>query len=73
METYTFVFKSAVFDDLMNGKGAPPTETKLFAKIAQLNSEGNHVRVISEGTGELIHEFLPTSRSNESSEARDPD
>jgi hypothetical protein len=48
----------------MKGKGAPPRETELFAKIARLNREGHHVRIIGEGTGELIHEFLPKSQSS---------
>jgi hypothetical protein len=67
MDTYTFMFKTAIFEALMKGKGGPVTDTDLFARIARVNREGHHVRIIDEATDELIHEFLPKSQSNESS------
>ena len=67
METYTFVFTSVDFQDLMKGKsGVPAQAVQLFARVAKLNAEGHHVRIIEKNTGELIHEFLPKSRFNES-------
>jgi hypothetical protein len=67
METYTFVFTPADFNDLINGKnGVPVPAVQLFDSVAKLNAAGHHVRIIEKNTGELLHEFLPTSRSSES-------
>ena len=65
METYTFVFTSVDFQDLMKGKsGVPAQAVQLFARVAKLNAEGHHVRIVEKNTGELLHEFLPPSRSS---------
>ncbi len=64
METYTFVFTLADFNDLMKGNsGVSAAATQLFAKVTKLNADGHHVRIIEKNTGELLHEFLPKSRS----------
>jgi hypothetical protein len=66
METYTFMFKCADFEDLMKGRsGVPVTEVQLFARVASLNAAGHLVRIIDKDTGNLTHEFLPKSRSGE--------
>jgi hypothetical protein len=58
METYTFVFTAADFNDLIQGKsGVPVPAMQLF----ELNAAGHHVRIIEKNTGELLHEFLPKS------------
>jgi hypothetical protein len=65
METFTFAFDRSDFDDLMNGRSGVAAEAAaLFARIGRLNRIGNHVRIIDRNTGELIHEFLPTSQSS---------
>jgi hypothetical protein len=62
MDTYTFVFMAADFEDLMKGKsGVPVPAVQLFDRVAKLNAEGHHVRIIEKNTGELLHEFLPKS------------
>jgi hypothetical protein len=66
METYTFVFTSADFNDLMKGRsGVPAPVVQFFDRVAKLNAEGHHVRIVEKNTGELLHEFLPPSRSSE--------
>jgi hypothetical protein len=68
MESFTFVFSVPDFEDLMKGRsGVPVSITELFARVTALNAAGHHVRIIEKNTGELIHEFLPKSRSDESS------
>jgi hypothetical protein len=65
METHTFVFALADFNDLMKGNsGVPDPVVQLFSRVTKLNAEGHHVRIMEKNTGELLHEFLP--RSNES-------
>jgi hypothetical protein len=62
METYTFVFTAADFQDLMKGKsGVAVPAVQLFDRVAKLNAAGHHVRIIEKNTGELLHEFLPKS------------
>jgi hypothetical protein len=64
METYTFVFSRADFNDLMKGNsGVPAPAAQLFARVTKLNAAGHHVRIIEKNTGELLHEFLPKSQS----------
>ena len=66
METYTFVFRLVDFNDLMRGNsGVPEPAAQLFERVTKLNAEGHHVRIIEKNTGELLHEFLPKSRSSE--------
>jgi hypothetical protein len=73
METHTFAFRYTDFDDLMRGKsGIPATVVQLFARVASLNAAGHHIRIVDQDSGVLIHEFLPRSRSSESSEAPNP-